>query len=242
MRLTPPPGFTHIVPLDIQRHGGLTRSQPGCFHFARKLGAVPLMLNEFFHAQRHYPIVFARDNLKRQHFPLALTALDPQQNLFIDESGGWRSGCYVPAHLRAWPFHAIDVFDGPHAGEALVCVDESGLTPGKPGLFDETGNPSAECLREQHFVEELASAQRRTHRFVTTLENLDLLEPVEAQAFPSRSSPQRLIGLLRISETRLNCVPEPALRDLMAGGQLARIYAHLMSLDNFAWLLTRESA
>jgi len=243
VRLTPPPGFTQLVPLDTERHRGLTRREPGSFRFARDLGAVPLTVDEFFHALRHYPIVFAGDDPGRPATPLALTALDPRHNLFVDGSGCWRAGCYVPALLRAWPFYAVDVPQGPHAGEALVCVDESGLAPGKPALFDASGAASVTCLREQRFVEELASAQRRTARFVATLADLGLLEPLEAQAFPANGrSPQRLVGLLRVSEARLNRIPETPLREMMRRGELARIYAHLLSLDNFADLLANGDA
>ena len=65
------------------------------------------------------------------------------------------------------------------------------------------------------------------------LEALDLLEPFEAQHTPSGGAPQRLRGMLRVAEARLNALEAATIQELMAQGQLARIYAHLMSLDNF---------
>ena len=44
-------------------------------------------------------------------------------------------------------------------------------------------------------------------------------------------------GLFRVSEEKLNDLPGDVVKDLMARGELSRIYAHLMSLDNFTTLL-----
>ena len=44
-------------------------------------------------------------------------------------------------------------------------------------------------------------------------------------------------GLFRVSEDRLNTLSGEAVKELMVRGELSRIYAHLMSLDNFAALL-----
>ena len=47
----------------------------------------------------------------------------------------------------------------------------------------------------------------------------------------------RLKGLFRVDEERLQAVPGRDLRVLMRKGELRAIYAHLLSLENFARLM-----
>jgi len=51
-----------------------------------------------------------------------------------------------------------------------------------------------------------------------------------------------LTGMHRISEKNLENLNAAQLKNLMRKGFMARIYMHLLSLDNFARLLERRSA
>ncbi len=41
----------------------------------------------------------------------------------------------------------------------------------------------------------------------------------------------------RVNEDRLNQLPAKAIKAMMSRGELSRVYAHLISLENFAKLL-----
>jgi hypothetical protein len=51
-----------------------------------------------------------------------------------------------------------------------------------------------------------------------------------------------LTGMRRVSEKSLENLNAAQLKNLMRKGILARIYMHLMSLENFARLLERKAA
>ena len=69
-----------------------------------------------------------------------------------------------------------------------------------------------------------------------------LLEPFTMQAkFNSGASPLHLTGMHRVNESRIEHLNASQLKNLVKKGILARIYAHLLSLDNFARLLDRKA-
>jgi len=82
----------------------------------------------------------------------------------------------------------------------------------------------------------------RTEEMCRTLKDLQLLEPFSAQAAPTGESPITLTGMHRVSETKLQALPGDRLQQLAQNGMLSRIYAHLLSLDNFQRLLDRRAA
>ena len=62
------------------------------------------------------------------------------------------------------------------------------------------------------------------------------------QALPTQGPPLTLTGLHRVPEEKLHALPAEKLKELAQNGMLARIYAHLMSLDHFRRLLDRRVA
>jgi hypothetical protein len=73
------------------------------------------------------------------------------------------------------------------------------------------------------------------------LDALQLLRPFEALALPHRGAQTRLQGLHRVDEEKLQQLNARDLRALLRKGELRAIYAHLLSLENFARLLDFSS-
>ena len=61
------------------------------------------------------------------------------------------------------------------------------------------------------------------------------------QAQPNEGAPLALSGMTRVSEQKLAEVESERIRALMQRGYLARIYAHIASMDNFQRLLDRRA-
>ncbi|MCZ6722795.1 MAG: SapC family protein, partial [Gammaproteobacteria bacterium] len=59
----------------------------------------------------------------------------------------------------------------------------------------------------------------------------------DAQINPQQKNSLRVSGMHRVDENRLNNLPAKVIKDLMQEGEMSRIYAHLISLENFAKLL-----
>ncbi|MGH8369466.1 MAG: SapC family protein, partial [Gammaproteobacteria bacterium] len=87
----------------------------------------------------------------------------------------------------------------------------------------------------------LEGARPATEHLCRDIKELGLLEPFEAHAFPKQGKEMRLRGMFRVNETRLNELQTKDIKRLMKHGELSRIYAHLMSLDNFKFLMDRAS-
>ncbi len=239
MELTVPAGYRGLVPFDRTRHKGQGVVDLGNFRFASTLHVIYVSAEEFFMAARHYPIAFGRDEASDSFVPISVTGMRAGQNLFVDEAGLWREDSYIPAYVRCYPFYGVEVRD--EAGSdarRVICVDEEALdVDAKEALLDGAGEPTPAWQPIERLLEDVAAARARTVILGQRLKELELLEPFEAQAHPHGGEALRLRGLYRVSEERLNRLSGKTIRELMAQGQLSRIYAHLMSLDNFGRLL-----
>jgi hypothetical protein len=242
MDIATPPGYSKLVALDTKKHRGLgvvSRRQG----FAAALNSVYLAAAEFIQAARHYPIVFAQDAANGGFLPLAVTGLEQDINLFVTGDGTWLSDVYIPAFARCWPFYGVRITgNGANSSELLICVDETGLDTAGEALFDSDGNPTKLLRSAQTLLQELEAARSATLQLGESLKALDLLTAFEAHALPKQGREWRVRGMYRVDEARLNALDGEAVKRLMKSGELSRIYAHLMSLDNFKFLMDRAVA
>ena len=74
------------------------------------------------------------------------------------------------------------------------------------------------------------------------LADYGLLEPFSMQAKFNQGGAMQLTGMHRASDKKLELLNAAQLKNLLKKGILGRIYAHLLSLDNFARLLDRRNA
>jgi hypothetical protein len=231
----------NIVPLDAQKHAGLGVDQSCLRGFIAQRSAFAITLPEFFYAARHYPVVFvkAEDATMRAS---VITGLRQNQNLFIDRHGDWQAQVYVPASVRRFPFYAVAVDDDANADKTLVMVDESGLVSSDEPFFDRHGEATAKWKSSEVFIADLAAAEKQTALFAAHMTELGLLEAFDAQVNPEQQDSLQVTGMYRINEDRLNRLAAKTVRELMVKGEMSRIYAHLISLENFAKLLDLSAA
>jgi len=240
MAIPAPPGYQAVAPFDRTKHR-LRGIRAGVQSFAATLHSLYLTVPEFVPAARSYPIVFARDEANLPQ-PVVLTGLEPGVNLFVQD-GRWVPEAYCPAYVRRYPFHTGRVTDPGGRTQSLILVEESGLDQhAAPVLLDARGEPTPAWDPVRRLIEDFDTAREQTSEFTKTIDDLGLLEPFEADINPNAAPRKRLTGMLRVAEVKLNELPIANLRELMARGWLARLYAHLTSLDNFAVLLDREAA
>jgi hypothetical protein len=245
LQLRAPPGYSALQPLDRIRHAGMGLRDTGqawCAH----LNAVYLSVSEFGRAALDYPIAFARVPGDDHEFqPIAVLGLRARQNLFVGADGRWREGSYVPAYCRRYPFCVAEIpgEDAVSGARRLICVDERGLQPATPRpLFDVTGAPTAAWAPIQQLIEQLEAARMQSRVLARRLDALQLLRPFEALALPRRGAQTRLQGLHRVDEEKLRELGTRELRSMMRKNELRAIYAHLLSLENFARLLDLAGA
>jgi hypothetical protein len=228
--LLPPPGYEGLVVLDKVKHKG-RGIRPHAGRFAARLHTIYLTVAEFIAAARHYPITFARDPQGALH-PFAVVGPEPGRNLWVDEHGDWRVEGYCPAYVRRYPFATLRALEG-GLTKSIICVDEAGLDDTLPHLFDSRSEPTAYWRDLQRLIEEFDSAQIQTGAFCAQLEALGLMENFEADINPTQGKRTRITGMFRVREDALQALTPAQLAALVRDRSLPRVYAHLMSLDNF---------
>lgn len=220
--------YSTVVPVTRRDHGDLCFKSEARFDFARSVNAAPLVLGEFQASAGEYAIVFAEAEGKP--IPAALFGVAADSNAFVDAEGNW-AGTYVPAFLRRWPF----VFSSSEGGETLtLCIDETAPGFNREGrgerLFDADGEPTVFTNRMLQFLQEYQAQHQRTRAFCERLQELDLLQPVEARLELGASGPRTLTGMRIVNREKLRALTAEQLAEFMRNDWLGLIYVHLFSL------------
>ena len=224
-----------VVPFDSKKHAGLGLNRARLRHFAATRHAFAISLPEFFYAARHYPLVFVKsedDDMRAS----VITGLRNAENLFVDAQGDWREQAYVPAYVRRFPFYVVAAKDVT-PGNNMIMVDESGLEESDDPFFDAAGEATDKWRAQESLIADFIAAENRTVEFTARLAQLDLLEAFDARVNPAQQNSMHVTGMYRVNEDRLNRLPAKTIKAMMQRGELSRVYAHLISLENFAKLL-----
>ena len=239
-QITPPYGFQEVIPLNKTHRVLLPKGTLLPMHF-RAMNPMPVTFTEFPLASRDYPLVFISGDDGKSFTPMLVTGLGAGQNLFNMPDNTWDRSAYLPGYVRRYPFCMTRVMvDGNEAPERVACVEKRAINDRGDSLFDEQGVATAEWEQRQKLLFEYEADLARTEDMCGLLLQLGLLEPFTMQATPDQGEPIHLTGMFRVAENKLGGLDGAVLQDLAQKGILGRIYAHLMSLDNFQRLLVRN--
>jgi hypothetical protein len=242
MRISPPFGYAEIVPLLKTHRVRLPRARevPA---FARTLNAIPVSYSEFAPAARDYPIVFTSSDSGKSFAPAAVLGMAAGENLFA-RGDAWVPGTYVPAYARRFPFCMAKVnLDAVVQQNRLICVEKTYVDDAKgEALFDEQGEPVARWKDLQRLLTEYEADLERGRELCAILADYGLLEPFSLQANPTQGGALQLTGMHRVDEKKIEHLNASQFKNLAKKGILGRIYAHLLSLENFSRLLERRAA
>lgn len=202
--------------------------------------AVPLTAEEFIHASRHYPIVFAAAD---QPVPLGLMGLNEGVNMFVDDDGKLTDpSVYVPAYARRYPFMLAKL--QPDTEELSLCFDPTSDLVGEMeegnALFE--GEEASEVTKGMlEFCKNFEEAGMRTQQFVDELNKHGLLMDGEvAIQQPGFDQPFVYRGFRMVDQEKLRELRGDVLRTMNQSGMLALIFAHLFSLDLISGLFSRQ--
>ncbi len=242
MQITPPFGYTEVVPLLKTQRVRLGR--PGEIPaFARNLNAIPISYTEFGPASHDYPVVFTSGDGGKTYAPVAVLGMSTGENLYC-EGESWASGIYIPAYARRHPFcmAKVKTQEGEQK-DRLICVEKSHLDEAQgEALFDEKGEPLAKWRELQRLLVEYESDLERGRELCAILADYELLQPFSMQANLQQGGQMQLTGMHRVDEAKIEHLNASQFKNLAKKGILGRIYAHLLSLENFARLLRRRKA
>jgi SapC len=222
--------YNDLMPLNSRDHGKWRSRSTDKAKWLVGQHAVPLTVEEFPQAQRHFPIIFsAGDN----PVPLALMGLNEGVNVFIDDEGTVTSPVYIPAYVRRYPFMLAKL--SPEADELSLCFDPSTDLIGEfddgADLFDGEA-PTEACKATLAFCEQFEMAGQKTQNFMEELAKHKLLMDGEVSIQQEGTEqPYVYRGFQMIDEAKLREIRGDVLRGWNQSGLLPLIYGHLFSLE-----------
>jgi hypothetical protein len=232
--------YQSLSPLSSQAHAGTTIRMRSNYPEAAKTHAVPLTVDEFSLAMKHYPIVFGSGDSAA---PLALFGLSDGINNFVDAEGNWQKDVYIPAYIRRYPFLLAKFNE--NSEELTLCFDDKSAVidlTGKEGvpLFD--GEQASEHTKSVlSFCEQFETAVARTRAFMDELQKLDIIIDGEVQLQQDgMEQPAVYRGFRMVSEEKLRELRGDQLRKIVQNGMIGLIYAHLFSLGNVRELFAKQ--
>ena len=242
MQIAPPFGYKEVVPF-LKTHKVRLLAAGEVPQFAQRGNAIPISHTEFQPVARDYPIVFTTGDEGKSFAAVAVLGIAAGENLFF-ANGAWAGGLYVPAYARRYPFCMAKVnIDKVEQKDRLICVEKDFVADPGEALFDDQGQPNAKWKEIERLLSEYEADLDRSRELCAILADYGLLEPFTMQATLNKTGDSmQLTGMHRVSEKNLENLNAAQLKNLLRKGLLARIYLHLISLENFARLLERKAA
>jgi hypothetical protein len=234
--------FNQLTPLSSSEHGDWRFKPLTSLGFLKGVHAIPLTVDEFVDAQRHYPIVFSAGP---DPVPLALMGLNEGVNVFINEDGSLSADVYLPAYVRRYPFMLARL--RPDTDDLSLCFDPSsgGLGAFEEGdmLFEEGQQPSDHTKAILGFCEQFEQAGQRTGAFMKELKDNKLLMDGEVTVQPEGAQqPYVYRGFQMIDEQKLRDLRGDITRKMIQSGLLPLLFAHLFSLALIRNIFGRQMA
>ena len=232
--------YETAVPVSHARHGNWSLEVGTNYAFCRNINSVPLVAAEFASAALEYAVVFGGTG--DVVMPVTVLGVRTDENLYVTKEGGWQAE-YIPAFIRRYPF----VFFSRDDGKAFtLCIDEAfpGFNQSGRGkrLFGDDGKPTPYVEDVLKFLGQYQREFQRTQAFCKKLKDLNLLEPMQAQIKLGSGERMALGGFSVVDRARLKTLSGDVLAQLVQSDELELIYAHLVSMRNFATVRDRLTA
>jgi hypothetical protein len=238
--------YKDLIPLNSRDHATWKSRSTDKADWLVGQHAVPLTVEEFPQAARHFPIIFSTGE---DSVPLALMGLNEGVNVFVDDEGKFIENVYVPAYARRYPFMLARLT--PDAQELSLCFDPTTDLVGDfedgAALFD--GEQATETTKGMlGFCEQFEQAGLRSSAFVKELEKHGLLidgEVAIQQDGPDAApgaQPFVYRGFRMVDQAKLQEMRGDVLRGWNQSGLLPLVFAHLFSLDLMREIFGRQVA
>jgi hypothetical protein len=232
--------YEDVTPLTRKAHGKLSLRKGNTYEFARETNAVPVVLAEFSFACADYAIVFT--DAQEGVIPVVVLGVRDRENAYVAKDGSW-AAAYIPAFVRRYPF----VFATDDKAETFtLMIDQSYSGFNKDGkgerLFDSDGEQTAFLTNTLAFLREYQAHFGRTRAFGKKLDELGLLEPVEARVPLPKDPDRRLTGFRIVNRDKLKALTGETLAQLIKTDELELMFLHLFSLRNLNRLQEKMAA
>lgn len=231
--------YKDLVPLNSRDHSSWRIKGSTKAPWIAGVHAIPLTVEEFPQAGRHFPVIFASGE---NPVPLALMGLNEGVNTYVTDEGEVTPGIYLPAYARRYPYLLAKLT--PESEELSLCFDPSSGLLGEfeegTALF-EGEKPSEGTNNALQFCEQFEMAGQRTQAFIDELKKHDLLMEGEVSIQQvGVEQPFIYRGFQMINQEKLAEMRGDVLRGWAQNGMLPLIYAHIFSLELITQVFNRQ--
>lgn len=233
--------FNDLMPLNSRDHKNFRTRSIDSAPWLSKAHAIPLTVDEFVQAQRHFPIVFSSGE---NPLPLALMGLNEGVNTFVDDKGKVTEQVYLPAYIRRYPFMLAKLKQD--ADELSLMFDPSSEAIGEfedgERLFDDEGATTDTTKRILEFCEHFEQSAQRTQKFLTELKDAGLFMDGEVSIQrEGEEKPFLYRGFKMIDQDKLRELDSAKLEEWSKNGMLMLIHSHVFSLELMRIIFARQT-
>ncbi|HSG33684.1 MAG TPA: SapC family protein [Sphingomonadaceae bacterium] len=236
--------YNDLMPLNLRDHKGWKSRKADRASWLENQHAVPLTVEEFPLAMRHFPIVFSSGE---NPVPLALFGLNEGINVFMDSDGKITEEIYLPAYVRRYPFLLARL--DPKSDNMSLCFDPSSGLLGEFKEGDEMfvdDKPSDFTQGVMKFCENFEQAGQRTQFFVDELKKNELLMEgevaIQRTGAEEGAPPFVYRGFKMVNQEKFKEVPGDKLVEWNKSGFLTLVQAHFLSLDLLRVIFAKQTA
>jgi SapC len=196
---------------------------------------------EFKHVQADYPIFFLKDKNTEQFNAIALFGFEQNENLFLADDG-WQAS-YIPLMIEREPFLIGFQQSSGEEQQPVIHIDVDSPRVSKDSgteIFLEHGGNSDYINRISTILKAIHDSKASTELFMTRVQELELLEPLNLDIQLNDGSNNRLSGFYTINEDKLANLNGEELEGLNKSGLLHVIYMVIASHANLNSLIQKK--
>lgn len=222
----------------------ITRHSPA---FGDNVGSTLTFPTEFADVHREYPILFQKNPDTGKFQSVVLLGLKSDENLFLDEPGGWKAN-YIPAVIERGPFligFQDQSRDGGSERTPVIHVDMEhpriSETEGEAVFLDHGGlSPYLEKISK--ILNRIYDGMQISDAMFAAFAELDLIEPVNLEIELNDREVYRLHGNYTIHQEKLANLRGADLERLNRSGFLRCAFLAVESLGNIQRLVQLKTA
>ena len=215
--------------------------------FGDNVGSTLTFPTEFADVHREYPILFQKNPDTGKFQSVVLLGLKSDENLFLDELGGWKAN-YIPAVIERGPFligFQDQSRDGGSERTPVIHVDMEhpriSETEGEAVFLDHGGlSPYLEKISK--ILNRIYDGMQISDAMFAAFAELDLIEPVNLEIELNDREVYRLRGNYTIHQDKLANLGGADLERLNRSGFLRCAFLAVESLGNIQRLVQLKTA
>jgi len=229
-----------IVALSSKEHADFKVKQDCVIDAVKDQHILNVRVSEIARASACMPVFLNQFEENGDWAVSVITSLELNSNLFVNSDNKW-SVNYLPNSLKAYPFFLVG---GQKEDEFTVGIDEESDAFSKEegvAIFDEESKSSAAMESVLKLLESDIADRAHTQKFVETLKEFDLIDPLVMRVQYADGQVNTLTGLNSIDEKKIQALDDETFNKLREKGFLAPIYAIILSVYQLNELMKRHN-